>query len=761
MKKILFKIVIGVSALIYLFSCSDQFLQDKRDYNNLTTIDVFSDPEQASAVFSTIYKQILERYNSPFAGSDPLMRQDQNTGGRQHIYTEELSDGGFRDGRYNGSNGKNTKAGNHIANPPYWNDPRSSANNYNNFNRYTLFPTIYLINSYIIEIDRSRDLYVNETFWDQLKGQAIFARAWLYFDAIRLWGGVPYYSTETDQAQPGDRSLRMPIQECIDKICLDFEAAAELLPPVWDADNDGRFTSVAALAMISRARVYAASPVFNANWDDTGSERWQAALDASLAAEAAALAAGYGTSINDIDSWDRAFYAYNGMHNPEAIIKVPKSDNVIHGAFNRWEGYIRPGAVISGTGAGMPAPDEILMKFPMKSGKEPTVENGYDDDKFYRDRDPRFYRTFAFSGCEWPGTNTQIWLYTYKYSTSESQMYRYTDGSRGDGGAQKKSRAIVWKMSDPNVPVGSESVSGTDILEYRFAEILLNVAEAYAAKGDIANSTNYLSKIRSRVGIEAQNNYGLNEITDKYSALKAVLNERAVELAYEGKRSWDMRRWLLYEGGAGFDPRLADFDDGTRFYTPDLAWGKGWRIYDGKDGRPNYTKEDNVLTKLNIPRFAGTKHSSKLWAYDIDNVHPVDEWDVEEEVIDHPLKTNDLLVAVPGIKRDMTEAQRNQAFDQLDALYDGVNMETVDPIEDNRMGHKYAMDSGTNITDQNFLFAWRGWYYVYPIHYDAYTIGKGNDWIEQTAGWMIANANPTGQGPEEQDGTYYYCTPEQ
>ncbi len=124
------------------------------------------------------------------------------------------------------------------------------------------------------------------------------------------------------------------------------------------------------------------------------------------------------------------------------------------------------------------------------------------------------------------------------------------------------------------------------------------------------------------------------------------------------------------------------------------------------------------------------------------------------------MKTNELLLAVPAIKREMSEAQRSAAFDKLDALYDGVNIETVDPIKDNRMGHKYAMDSGTNVTDQNFLFAWRGWYYVYPIHYDMYTIGKGNDWIEQTAGWMIANANPTGMGPEEQDGTYYYCKPE-
>lgn len=758
MKNILIKSLFGACLLAGTSSCSDQFLQDKRDYNNLTTLDVFSDPAQANAVFSTIYKQILERYNSPFCGSDPLMRQDQNTGGKQHIYTEEISNSGFRDGRYNGTNGKNTKAGNHIGNPPYWNDPRNNSNNFNNFNRYTLFPTIYLINNFITEIDRSRSLYNNEEFWNRLKGQAIFARAWLYFDATRLWGGVPYYCTETDTAEPGDRSPRLPIQTCLDKVCEDFQTAAGLLPATWDAENNGRFTSVAALAMISRVRVYAASPVFNASWDNTASSRWAAALDASLAAEKAAKDAGYGTSVNDIDSWDKAFYNYNGVFNPEAIIVVQKSDKTT-GNFSKWEGYIRPGAVVTGaTGSGLPVPDEMLMKFPMKSGKAPTIDNGYDDDKFYRNRDPRFYRTFAFSGCQWPGTETQIWLYAYKYSDDSNTMYRYTDGSRGDGGAKQKSRAIVWKMSDPSIAIGSESTSGTDILEYRYAEILLNIAECYAAQGKSGDCISYLGKVRSRVGINSADNYGLGSLSDKYELIKAVLNERAIELAYEGKRSWDMRRWLLYEGGAGFDPRLAGFNDASYEYDPELAWGKGWKIYDGKNGRPTYSKADNVLTKLGIPRFCGTKHTSKIWGYDLNNINAVEEWDNGNNEINHPLKNNDLLKAVPGIKRDMNESQREEALAKLDVLFDGVRMESFNPVD--KMGPKYGMDTGTTEKDQNFLFAWRGWYYVYPIHYDMYTAGKGNEWIEQTAGWMIANANPTGLGQDEQDGTYYYCMPE-
>jgi hypothetical protein len=315
----------------------------------------------------------------------------------------------------------------------------------------------------------------------------------------------------------------------------------------------------------------------------------------------------------------------------------------------------------------------------------------------------------------------------------------------------KKSRALVWKMTDPAVMAGGLSATGTDIMEYRYAEILLNVAECYAAKGDAGNCINYLKKIRQRIGIDAADNYGLGSISDRYALIEAVLYERFVEFAYEGKRSWDMRRWLLYEGGAGFDPRLVPID-GNNIYDPEAAYGVGWKLYNGTNGRPTYTKTDNVLTKLGLPRFSGTKHIGKIWGYDLSNEHKVAE-------TAHPLKDHADLKAVPAITREMSEAARNAAFDKLETFYTNAGLTTIEPGSSS-MPIKYAMDSGNNTKQANFVFAWRGWYYVYPIHYDMYTLGKGNDWLTQTEGWMIANANPQGI-IDEQDGTYVYCTVEQ
>lgn len=421
---------------------------------------------------------------------------------------------------------------------------------------------------------------------------------------------------------------------------MDFQMAASLLPAKWDSENMGRFTSVAALAMVSRVRLYAASPVFNADWDNPQSKRWKAALDAGLAAEQAANAAGYGTSVNDINAWDQMFYAYAaGSFNPEAIIMIPKNSNTMYDATysNKWEKYIRPQAVTSASGSGFPAPKQMIDLFPMRDGSRPVADDNYDPEKFYRNRDPRFYRTFAFSGCEWPGTTKQIWLYAYKYGNE----YRYTDGTPGDAGAQRKSKAIVWKMSDPTVPVGSEDYAGADILEYRYAELLLNIAECYAATGNAGQCIEYLKRIRQRVGIDPANNYGIGNISNKYDLIEACLYERRVELAYEGKRSWDMRRWLLYEGGAGFDPVEAGVT-GSNYYDPEVAWGLGWKLYNGQNGRANYTKTNNILTMLGLDRFSGTKHVGEIWGYNLSTSQPTDS---------DPLQDNAAKLAVPHIKR--------------------------------------------------------------------------------------------------------------
>ena len=94
--------------------------------------------------------------------------------------------------------------------------------------------------------------------------------------------------------------------------------------------------------------------------------------------------------------------------------------------------------------------------------------------------------------------------------------------------------------------------SGVHIYDFRYAELQLNLAECYAATNQIDLCKQAIGKLRARVGIPSTNNYGLDTyVFDRASALAACLRERQVELAYEGKRYWDIWRWMLYDGGRG------------------------------------------------------------------------------------------------------------------------------------------------------------------------------------------------------------------
>lgn len=386
------------------------------------------------------------------------------------------------------------------------------------------------------------------------KGQMYFFRALEYFYLVRVYGGVPIVLT-VSEASNSDTTIRTPrstATQCFAQIMKDFDSAAVLLPAVWSSPstNYGRFTSAAAMAMKSRVALYAASPLFNNDWDNPGNAKWQTALKAGLDAETYLTANGYGLYGSSASDWAKMTYVADNAFNKEAIFVqlLSTTQTSSTGYNNSWENNVRP-KDMNGSGSGVSVPKAMLDLFPMANGTRPTAANGYVDTFFYVNRDPRFYRTFAFSGLKWgikANANRTTFFYTWKTSATATTRYYYGN----NGGNQTTSPAVVYKFSNPAADTTALAYSGTDIFDYRYAELLLNIAECYAATGDIANCTAYLGKIRARVGIPSANNYGIGTLTDKYAALEACLYERRVELAYEGKRYWDIQRWLLYDGTA-------------------------------------------------------------------------------------------------------------------------------------------------------------------------------------------------------------------
>jgi starch-binding outer membrane protein, SusD/RagB family len=533
-----FLYLIAFAALITT-SCKKNFLEEMKPYDKYGEEQVFSNETLTQYYIDRIYNYMFVNYRNPLqAESSPGNYDDSKT-----RMTEEI--GGTVSNYINPnrnlqlSNDADTYFGGLLtagtANTPY---------------------TRIRLANFLLENIETKGQALTESFRNTTKGQAYYFRALQYFYLVRTYGGVPLV-LKVQEANSTDESIRTPratASEVFSQIVKDFDSAAILLPAKWaTASTDyGRFTSAAALAMKSRVLLTAASPLFNTEWDNAGSAKWEAALQAGLQAETALTAAGYGLYGSSAKDWGEMTTVNDNSFNKEAIFAILLSTTTSNstGYNNSWENTIRPKDYNGG--GGISVPKGMLDLFPLADGRRPTAANGYVDTFFFENRDPRFYRTFAFSGAKWgrkDNSNRTTFFYRWRPSATGSPKYY-----GANSGNQTVSPAVVRKMSNSNADTTALAFSGTDIFEYRYAELLLNIAECYAAKGDIANTLKYLGKIRARVGIPSANNYGIGNLAGKYEAIEAVLYERRVELAYEGKRFWDIKRWLLYDGNSTMNP---------------------------------------------------------------------------------------------------------------------------------------------------------------------------------------------------------------
>ena len=540
MKTKIFKYLTLALLVVLGVSCSDEFLQEKKNYGqtddtfyqNATTVDWY---------IAKLYYNFFSAYTSPSASVVGLYTTDYSK------LTEEI-------GGMPVPGGSNATAITNLINPTInYTDAINGSGYYGTTLSATLSNSPYTrirdINSFLENVD-SKGAGLDATYRNQAKGQMYYLRAIQYFDLMRTYGGVPIV-TSTQTASSTDPSIQLPratVTEVVAQILKDLDMAASLLPAQWNAANYGRFTRGAAIAQKSRVLLTAASPLFNKNWDNAGDSHWDAALKAGLAAETQLTADGYGLYGSSAKDWENMFLIDNAFCKEAITVQLLGNSTTITSltVSNAWEKNCRPKSQVGSSA--LEAPRQMIDLFPMADGSSPTVANGYDSFLFFKNRDPRFYRTFAFTGSKWTykeGTTATnaIWGYRWKKDVAGT-VGGYSDGN------QEGSPVYVRKMTNPQASSATGYLPPTDIFEYRYAELLLNIAECYAAKGDIPNAIAYIGKVRNRVGIPSANNYGLGTLVDKYAALRACLTERRIELAYEGKRFWDIQRWMLYNDDA-------------------------------------------------------------------------------------------------------------------------------------------------------------------------------------------------------------------
>jgi hypothetical protein len=530
MKNILKHITLGLAILTMLNSCSDDFLREAGPIDRFGD-NIYESENLLNRHLATLYTYYFSGFTSPELS---LVGVYTNMPSR---LTEERG-GGISSYKWIQTNAE-FSIGDDSMFPSYIGPDRLGSSVTNNS-----YDRIRYVTDVLEKIDAYGADYLTEKFRDEVKGQMYYLRALQYYDLMKVYGGVPIV-TSVQNSSSDDPSIKIPRSttgETVTQIIADLDKAAELLPGAWSdrASDYGRPTSGAALAQKARVLLTYASPLFNPNWEDAS--RWQDVVDAGLEAEAALEAAGHGLYGNSAEDWEKMLSEddYNAASNMEAIViqllNAPESGSSM--AFqNSWENGLRLPS--QGGNGGVNVPRDMIDLFPMDDGSRPTPGNGYDSFKFFLNRDPRFYRTFAFNGVIWPyNENTADTLYTYMWRSGESNYF----AGKNDN---IQSPVFVRKMSgNANASTTNYSLSGINIMEYRYAEFLLIMAEAYAGVGNTPMSAEYINRVRNRVGAGEIDNPG-----GKMEAFNAVLYERQVELAYEGKRFWDMQRWMLFNDG--------------------------------------------------------------------------------------------------------------------------------------------------------------------------------------------------------------------
>lgn len=409
---------------------------------------------------------------------------------------------------------------------------------------------------------------------DHIKGQAFFFRGWFYFEICRYWGGMPYINRVLDPTESliTEEFNRLNFQESAKLMAQDFRAAADLLPNHWDLSGPGQATvghnmnrvnKFNALAYLGKALLYAASPMINE--EATGSNSY----DAELAAQAAnafgeLLKLADETGLYKLEPWaTRTDNFWKLNYQKPGGTEVIMYPTIYDRGRVRWSGL---GATVpssfglnSGSDADVPA-HNYVQNYGMANGLPlDDPESGYDPNDPWTGRDPRFYVDIVKDGDR---------IHNNLADDMYAQLY-----NGGRHRSQINPPSVTGYYESKFVPMGPNftTAQANGLMAFipylRLADVYLMYAEAVLfSPGGNPNTTssNYTMTAADAVNV-IRNRAQLPNLAPKYTATNSaffeeIVRERAVELAFEGDRFQDLRRWNRNGDPRYLDKTAIDFD---------------------------------------------------------------------------------------------------------------------------------------------------------------------------------------------------------
>ncbi|SFG01311.1 Starch-binding associating with outer membrane [Salegentibacter agarivorans] len=487
---------------------------------------------------------------------------------------------------------------------------------------------------------------------NQLRGEALFLRAYYYHNLLRMHGGVPIvdkvYTLDSEDLE----IPRNTFEETVEFIVSDLDSAKPLLEGL---NVDGRASMEAALALKARVLLYAASdlhdiPTASANSSDIAGysnpeylgyvsgnqqDRWRRAQAA--AKEVVDLNRGYKMDLIEPISAEEGKENYMAlslgggsvMADPAAatellfaryFVAAKNESGQQIGLYNGPNGYHN--------WAGNAPTQNLVDHYELIDGNEFNWNNSEHANNPYDNRDPRFYATILYDGADWkprtadvagsdPFDQIQTGTYEVKSGTGETITHNGLDtrSSAIEDWNGTHTGYYVRKFTDPDPAIVDQNVRQQIPFPFlKYTEAVLNYVEASIELGEEDMAKEWLNKIRYRAGMPAITASG-QDLMEQYR------QERLVELVYEEHRFHDARRWMIAPQTLGQQVRIIDVEG---FLKP----GANIQIYRYDPSSYNYEYEVRDLS----PGIENREWLDKMYFIAI----PRDEMNRNDQLIQNP-----------------------------------------------------------------------------------------------------------------------------
>lgn len=353
--------------------------------------------------------------------------------------------------------------------------------------------------------------------------EARFLRAFYYFQLIKRYGGIPLILKVFNLSDNFGQVKRNTLEECINFVVNECDSSAKHLPMEYDNVDRGRATKGAALALKSIVLLYAASDLFsNPSWTQgyehpelislTGDRRkkWKAAADAAYDV--------INLNIYTLSSDYSHLFGTNSFNDNEMIFVRRESSS------NYLEKINYPIGFDLAEGGTIPS-QNLVDAYEMKDGTQFDWDNPEEALSPYENRDPRLLKTVVTNNSLFKNRKVETWV-------------GGLDGKPLPNATE--TGYYLRKYINENLDLLQNESSVHTWIFIRLAQIYLNYAEALNEydPGN-PNVSIYVNKVRNRAGMP-----NLPSGLSQDEMRRRIHHEDRIELAFEGHRFWNVRRWM-------------------------------------------------------------------------------------------------------------------------------------------------------------------------------------------------------------------------